>query len=132
MYRKKIGKKIIGTALCLCLLGSEIIPVSAQEVNVKVEQAAESSEQVSVESLTPEVPVQVAQTDASTRYPVGGVAKTEYLELPENAEGVETFSGETSGDELLTVEAQEGVNAGFSSNYGYSTLSTTEKKFIIF
>lgn len=127
MYRKKIVQKIIGTALCLCLIGSEIIPVSAQGLNIDLQEAAENSGEAASAQLTPDVPVQVVQTDANTRYPVGGVAKTEYLELPETAEGVETFSGEINGDELLMLESQEGVNAGFSSNYGYSTLSTAEK-----
>lgn len=127
MYRKKIIQKIVGTALCLCLLGSEIVPASAQEVNVNVKEAVEVSEKTQSNQLTPEVPVQVVRSQAGTRYPVGGVTKTDHLELPENAEGVETFSVEENGDELLMLESQEGVNAGFSSNYGYSTLSTAEK-----
>lgn len=127
MYRKKIIKKIVGAALCLCLLGSEVVPASAQKVNVNVQETVEESKETQAEQLTPEVPVQVVQSETGTRYPVGGVSKTEYLELSESAEGVETFSEETNGDEFLLLESREGVNAGFSSNYGYSTLSTAEK-----
>lgn len=125
MYKKKLIQKLIGATLCLSLLGNEAVPVLAQEGKVIVQETEEAGEVVS--QLTPEVPVQRVQGDAVSRYPVGGVEKTEHLELPEEAEGVEVFSEETDSDELLSIEEQEEVNAGLFSTYGYSTLNASEK-----
>lgn len=126
MYRKKIIQKLMGTALCLCLLGSEIVPVSAQPLSVKTKEATEETGE-SVVQLTPEVPVETVQRNAGSRYPVGGVKKPECIEVSEVPEGVEVFSEESDSDEFLMMEVQEEINAGFSSNYGYSTLSASEK-----
>lgn len=126
MYTKKLIQKLMGATLCLCLLGNEGVPALAQEGKVIVQETEEAAGEA-VCPLTPEVPVQTVQRDAVSRYPVGGVEKTEYLELPEEAEGIEVFSEETDSDELLTIEAREDVNAGLCSTYGYSTLNASEK-----
>lgn len=110
MNKRKLIQKMIGTALCLCLLGSEAVSAWAQQKN-----------------LTPDVPVKTVHKDTDLRYPVGGVEKTTYLELPKEVEGVEVFTGETDTDELMTIEAQEGINGNLVSTYGYLTLNASER-----
>lgn len=113
--------------MCVCLLGSSTVFVSAEQGSSYLETAAEESE-MSADTLTPEVPVQTVQSDRTARYPVGGVKEADSLKLPEKAEGVEEFFGEIDKEEALMLEGREGVNAGFSSSYGYSTLNAQEKK----
>jgi hypothetical protein len=117
-------QKMIGAALCLTLLSGEVLPASAAQVQ-KSESTVASVERETVEPLTPEVPA--VETDELHKRPVGGVQQVEYLELPESVEGVETFSGEVD-EELLNIQEVEGINGSRSSTYGYSTLTSEEKK----
>lgn len=117
-------QKMIGAALCLTLLAGEVLPVSAAQVQ-KPETTVASVNQETVEPLTPEVPT--TETDEVHKRPVGGVQQVEYLELPESVEGVETFSGEVD-EALLNIQEAEGINGSRSSTYGYSTLTSEEKK----
>lgn len=124
MSKRKIMQKMIGTVVCLVLLGGEMLPVSAMQVKhagtsqLNVKQKTE-------EMLTPEVPT--VETTEVYKCPVGGVRQVEHLELPKSMEGVETFSGEIDG-EISSVRKTEGINGSRSSSYGYSTLTSEEKK----
>ena len=124
MCKRKLIQKIMGATLCLSLLSGEALLASATQMQ-KSETVVTSTEQETVEQLTPEVPT--VATDEVYKRPVGGVQQVEYLELPENAEGVEIFEGKAD-EASLTIEDTEEINGSRSSAYGYNTLSAEEKK----
>lgn len=115
MYKKSLIKKLLGIALCTCLLAGEVIPAAAMGKTVTSEVPAETS-------------VEIKNSQGSRKYPVGGMKKAEDYELTQKPEDVETFQEELEDENnSLSIEAREALNSGLSSNYGYSLLTSKEK-----
>ena len=119
MYRGKIVKRVMGTVLCLVLLGGEVLPTVAIQTEKYETTVADGEQQV-----TPEVPT--TNSDEIHKRPAGGVEQREYLELTDDIESLESFSGEVE-EELLNIQETLGINGSCFSSYGYNSLNSTQK-----
>lgn len=114
-------KSIVGLTLCVSLGMGQLLPVT---VAAQEKQVQESQQQITV--TTPQEPSEWKLGDITkSKTPVGGVGRVELAEFPVE----ETAEVEVLAEEIdSTYEPQEAVNGSLNCDYGYNTLSATEKK----